>query len=134
MCNRITHKIAGITHGRHPTFVAIVPVRTSVTYGHTQKFQPLEEFQSQNTGQHVTGHQSILIVQVSAGAVKQRQPEMHSSRAYMGALLLVALAMCSPVPLNGYVIRTASSKRLDNTYHDSAFWVSKSLTQLLCIC
>ena len=56
---------------------------------------------------------------------------MHSSRAYMGALLLVALAMCSPVALNGYVIRTASSMRLDNTYHDSAFWVAKSLTQLL---
>ena len=59
---------------------------------------------------------------------------MHSSKAYMGALLLVALAMCSPVALDGYVIRTASSTCLDNTFHDGAFWVTKSLTQLLCIC
>ncbi len=56
---------------------------------------------------------------------------MHSSKAYMGALLLVALAMCSPVALDGYVIRTASSTCLDNTFHDGAFWVTKSLTQLL---
>ncbi|DBA94189.1 TPA: hypothetical protein ACH3X1_001820 [Trebouxia sp. C0004] len=54
-------------------------------------------------------------LQYQAGAVKQRQPEMHSSRAYMGALLLVALAVCSPVPLNGYVIRTASTFATDTT-------------------
>ena len=63
-------------------------------------------------------------MQVYAGAVKQRQPEMQTSRAFMGALLLVALAVCSPVALNGYVIRTASSMCLDNTYHDSALFQS----------
>lgn len=56
---------------------------------------------------------------------------MQSSRAFMGALLLVALAMCSPVALDGYVIRTASSTCLDSAYHDSAFWVTTSLLQLL---
>ncbi|DBA89601.1 TPA: hypothetical protein ACH3X2_004498 [Trebouxia sp. C0005] len=40
---------------------------------------------------------------------------MHSRRAYMGALLLVALAMCSPVALDGYVIRTASTFATDTT-------------------
>ena len=49
---------------------------------------------------------------------------MQTSRAFMGALLLVALAVCSPVALNGYVIRTASSMCLDNTYHDSALFQS----------
>ena len=48
MCNCITHRIAGITRGNYTTFCVIELVRTSVTYEHTQKFQPLEEYQSQN--------------------------------------------------------------------------------------
>jgi hypothetical protein len=48
MCKCITHRIAGIIHGTYTTFFAIELVRTSVTYEHTQKFQILEKYQSQN--------------------------------------------------------------------------------------